>query len=94
MRRILVTYGRFNFANDSPRKTEYNLPTSTDRILYLSLLKSLHVNSHIGIDTDIDLSGRIIETLLYAFYDVFASLKATDHFRSYWGEDLPGRGVQ
>lgn len=94
MRRILETYGRFNFANDSPRKTEYNLPTSTDRILYLSLLKSLHVNSHIGIDTDIDLSDRNIETLLYAFYDVFASLKATDHFRSYWGEDLPGRGVQ
>lgn len=85
MRRILETYGRFNFANDSPRKTEYNLPTSTDRILYLSLLKSLHVNSHIGIDTDIDLSGRNIETLLYAFYDVFASLKATDHFRAYWG---------
>ncbi|SYW00382.1 conserved hypothetical protein [Oenococcus oeni] len=88
MRRILEAYGRFNFANGSARDTENELSTSTDKVLYLSLLKSLHVNSHIGIDTDLDLSGRDIETLLYAFYDVFVNLNAIKHFIAYWGEDL------
>ena len=88
MRRILETYGKFNFANSSPRDTTNLLSTSTDQVLYLSLLKSLHVNSHIGIDTDIDLSGRDVRTLLQTFYDIFASLNATKHFIAYWGEDL------
>lgn len=88
MRRILETYGRFNFANKYARDTIRELSTSTDQVLYLSLLKSLHVNSHMGTDTDLDLSGRDIETLLHSFYDVFVSLGATKHFVTYWGEDL------
>lgn len=88
MRRILETYGRFNFANGSPRDMKNELSARTDRVLYLSLLKSLHVNSHIGVDTDLDLSGRDIVTLLHSFYDVFVNLKATKHFVAYWGEEL------
>lgn len=88
MRRILETYGRFNFANQSPRDTEKYINTATDQVLYLSLLKSLNVNSHIGLDTDMDLSGRNIKALLQAFYEVFHVLNADNHFLAYWGSDL------
>lgn len=89
MRRILETYGRFNYANQTPTESKYHLSNDIDRVLFTSLLKSLHVNSHIGIDTDLDLSDRNMDSLLRAFYSVFCSLGASEHFEAYWGVDLP-----
>ncbi|MCG4281228.1 AAA family ATPase [Lacticaseibacillus saniviri] len=89
MRRILETYGRFNYANKAPIESKYHLSNDIDRVLFTSLLKSLHVNSHVGIDTDLDLSDRNIDSLLSAFYTVFCSLGAFEHFQAYWGGDFP-----
>ncbi|MDN3955817.1 AAA family ATPase [Sporolactobacillus laevolacticus] len=87
MRRILETYGKFNFGYVSPRNIEAKLDNVEDKVLFLALLKSLHVNSHVGYETDIDLSGRDKEQLLLAFRQVFESLGADSHYVAYWDED-------
>lgn len=84
MRRILETYGRFNFANDSPRNTEHKIESDVDKLLFLALLKSLNVNSHVGYETDIDLSDQNKESLLKSFRQVFISLGASKHYEVYW----------
>lgn len=84
MRRILETYNRFNFKNSSPSDIENEFDDSVDKVLAIALIKSLNVNSHVGYETDIDISGKTRDELKNIFLDVFDKLGATRHFNSYW----------
>lgn len=84
MRRIIETYNNFYYSNDKPRELNDEIPNNDNKILYLSLLKSLNTNSHVGYETDIDLSNRNKCELLTAFKDVFINLNAKEHYDAYW----------
>lgn len=84
MRRILETYNRFNFKNSSPSDIENEFDDSVDKVLAIALIKSLNVNSHVGYETDIDISGKTRDELKNIFLDVFDKLGAVNHFNSYW----------
>lgn len=84
MRRILETYNRFRFMREIPNDITKNLDDNENKILVLSLIKSLHVNSHVGYEADMDISGKTREQLLDAFRNVFLYLKASDDFEIRW----------
>ena len=84
MRRILETYNRFYFKNGSPSEIENKFDDSVDKVLAIALIKSLNVNSHVGYETDIDISGKTRDELKNIFFDVFDKLDAGRHFKSYW----------
>lgn len=84
MRRILETFGRFNYNNKSPRDTVKHTGNAENKVLYLALLDSLNVNSHVGYETDLDLSDKNKDQLLNAFKNVFDCLGAKTHFETYW----------
>jgi len=89
MRRILESYARFLFAEESPAKLVEHINDdgkgAATSIYYEALLKSLHVNSHIGYETDIDLSDTSVSKLWSDFEQVFRSLgeMAYEHFTIY-----------
>lgn len=84
MRRILETFNRFVYGSEQPRDIERNIGEFEDKILAISLIKSLHVNSHIGYETDIDISGKSKEELLEVFKKIFEAIKFERHFKVYW----------
>ena len=84
MRRILESFGKFNYANNSPADTDHQIESVEDKVLFYALLKSLNVNSHIGTDPGIDLSNRNKEQLLDAFRNVFTVLGVPNHYQTYW----------
>lgn len=86
MRRILETYNRFNFAGSSIRDLAERL-NDGGSVYYLALVKNLNVNSHVGYETDIDLSNIDIDGLWSVFEHVFESLgpSAHKHFEIYRG---------
>lgn len=84
MRRILETYNRFNFKNSSPSDIENEFDDSVDKVLAIALVKSLNVNSHIGYETDVDISGKTRDELKNIFLHVFEKLDAEKHFNCYW----------
>lgn len=84
MRRILETYNRFNYRQTSPRDIESQFDKITDKALAIGLVKSLHVNSHIGYETDIDISGKTRDDLKILFEIMFEKLGAKKHFETYW----------
>lgn len=85
MRRILEAFNRFVYGSEQPRDIERNIEEFEDKILVVSLIKSLHVNSHIGYETDVDISGKSKEELLEVFKKVFEAIKFERHFKVYWG---------
>ncbi|WP_347403061.1 AAA family ATPase [Fructobacillus parabroussonetiae] len=87
MRRILETYNRFRFMKEASRDIQLSIEDSENKILAISLVKSLHVNSHIGYGTDIDISGKNPEQLINAFREVFKSIGALDDFNVRWPND-------
>lgn len=84
MRRILETYNRFNFKNSSPADIEKEFDDVVDKVLIIALLKSLNVNSHVGYETDIDISGKTRDELKNIFSNIFERLHQKKHFDSYW----------
>lgn len=76
MRRILETYNRFNFRNSSPIDIENEFDDSVDKVLAIALIKSLNVNSHVGYETDIDISGKTRDELKNIFSYIFDKLNA------------------
>lgn len=84
MRRILETYSKFVFNMDSISDIEKKVEGSVDQTLVVALIKSLHVNSHVGYNTDVDISGKTKDELKIIFEDTFKSLGADTHFSSYW----------
>ncbi|MDC0827051.1 AAA family ATPase [Lactococcus petauri] len=84
MRRILETYNRFNFRNSSPADIENEFDDSVDKVLAIALIKSLNVNSHVGYETDIDISGKTRDELKNIFSYIFDKLNAAKHFTCYW----------
>ncbi|WP_411843045.1 AAA family ATPase [Salinicoccus sp. HZC-1] len=85
MRRILEAFNRFVYGSEQPRDIERNIGEFEGKILAVSLIKSLHVNSHIGYETDVDISGKSKEELLEVFKKVFEAIKFESHFKVYWG---------
>jgi len=85
MRRILETYNRFMFSEDSPTTLADQLYNDTNKSIYLGLLKSLHVNSHVGYETDVDLSDITPDSLWREFKTVFTNLgdESQKHFEAY-----------
>lgn len=86
MRRILETYNRFLYKKDSVADIGFRFEEVTDKALASGLIKSLHVNSHVGYETDIDISGKTNKDLKKIFYELFKSIGAEEHFRTYWPE--------
>lgn len=88
MRRILETYNRFMFSEDSPQTLENHLNNLDEQVIYAALLKSLHVNSHVGYETDVDLSDYTVIQLWTAFENIFEMLGevAHTHFSKYSNE--------
>ncbi|KST88413.1 AAA family ATPase [Lactococcus lactis] len=86
MRRILETYNRFNFKNNSPSEIENEFEDSVDKVLIIALIKSLNVNSHVGYETDIDISGKTRDELKDIFSYIFEKLNASQHFTCYWAD--------
>lgn len=86
MRRILETYNRFLYKKDSVADIGFRFEEVTDKALAGGLIKSLHVNSHVGYETDIDISGKTNKDLKKIFYELFKSIDAEEHFRTYWSE--------
>lgn len=84
MRRILETYNRFNYRRSSPADIEIRFDGLEDKALAIALVKSLNVNSHVGYETDIDISGKTKEELKEMLRDIFLKLGAEDHFKCYW----------
>lgn len=89
MRRIIESYNRFVYKNDSPRELTDKIVDSSERTLYLSLLKGTNVNSHSGLETDMDISTFNVETLKISFYNLFKDLDAEKHFNAYWDATSP-----
>lgn len=85
MRRILEAFNRFVYGSEQPRDIERNIGEFEGKILAVSLIKSLHVNSHIGYERDVDISGKSKEELLEVFKKVFEAIKFESHFKVYWG---------
>lgn len=86
MRRILETYNRFNFRNNSPSEIEDEFEDSVDKVLIIALIKSLNVNSHVGYETDIDISGKTKDELKNIFSYIFEKLNASKDFTCYWAD--------
>lgn len=85
MRRILETYNRFVYANESLAQLADNqLSGGEDEVFILALTKGLNENSHIADETDIDISGFSKQTLLMNFKRVFEKLDTEEHFKSHW----------
>ncbi|KMT59394.1 AAA family ATPase [Paenilisteria newyorkensis] len=84
MRRILETYNRFNYRQASPADIENQFDRLEDKALAIALVKSLNVNSHIGYETDIDISGKNRDELKEILAEIFCKLGAEEHFNSYW----------
>ncbi|WP_040977793.1 AAA family ATPase [Oceanobacillus jeddahense] len=84
MRRIIETFNKFNYRKGSPSDIERQLVGMVDKTLATALIKSLNVNSHIGYQTDIDISGKTREELKNLFEDIFNRLGNKYHFESYW----------
>lgn len=87
MRRILETYNRFMFNNSSPREIEKKIENSSERAKFLSLLKGLNVNSHSGLESEMDISTLTVENLKELFLNLFKTLDAESHFQTYWQQD-------
>ncbi|WP_419155463.1 AAA family ATPase [Weissella minor] len=85
MRRILETYNRFMFSESSPSTLGEQIKGSTNKSIYAGLLKSLHVNSHIGYETDVDLSNITSDALWETFASIFDALGGVSktHFETY-----------
>ncbi|MCO0831700.1 AAA family ATPase [Fructobacillus sp. W13] len=88
MRRIFESYCRFVYSKESPRDLsdfiKKNNPNEGNELLYIALLKSLHVNSHVAYETDTDLSNVDVEGLKEMFEQTFVYLNVKDHFDTYW----------
>lgn len=85
MRRILESFTSFLNNKSSIREGITNkINVKEDRILSLALTKGLHVNSHSGVQTDLDIDTYTVEELKELFKNVFDIMNHSSHFESYW----------
>ncbi|QOD85566.1 AAA family ATPase [Weissella viridescens] len=89
MRRILESYSKFIFGvgklAELNEKIEKNTGSIDDSVIYSAKLKLLHVNSHVGYETDSDLNDIQPEKLYEAFKQIFYDLgeSSKEHFNHY-----------
>lgn len=88
MRRILENYLRFMYCETEPIALEQLFNDKENKILAIALIKSLHVNSHIGYETDIEIIDKSCEELKNSFAQIFDKLGAPEHFTNHWDNDL------
>lgn len=83
MRRILESFVTFIDNGESIADIEHKMDNIEDKALALGLVKGLHVNSHIGIDTDMEIDGYDKDDLHNMFTELFTSIGFEQHFSKY-----------
>lgn len=83
MRRILESFVQFLYRSSSPVDIENHLESVENKVLALALVKGLHVNSHIGCETDIEIENVDQKQLYILFKQIFYSAGFNKHFDKY-----------